>query len=63
MQSRDSAKAYFARLEMSLKLSTTWLPEAPPPLTPKDRTPPKPRGRYLFASWCDAWFSRPGYDT
>lgn len=38
-------EAYFARFEINLNPSTTWLPAVAPPLTPKDRTPPKPRGR------------------
>lgn len=50
----------FARLEISLKLSTTWLPAFAPPLTPNDNTPPKPRGRYFFASSWLWWLSRPG---
>lgn len=41
---------YFARLEIIRKPSTTCEPAAEPPLTPKDRTPPKPLGRYFFAS-------------
>ena len=44
---------YLARLEIISKPSTTWLPAAPPPLTPNDSTPPEPRGRYFLASACD----------
>ncbi|GJD02126.1 hypothetical protein ColKHC_10951 [Colletotrichum higginsianum] len=50
-----------ARLEMSLKPSTTWLPAEPPPLTPKLRTPPKPRLRYFLAVSWYGWLSRPGH--
>jgi hypothetical protein len=42
----------FAKLEMSLNPSTILLPASPPPLIPKDKTPPNPLGRYFFACSC-----------
>lgn len=59
----NGEETYFARLEISLKPSTSWIPAAAPPLTPKERTPPNPRLKYRLAvSWL-GWLSSPGYET
>ena len=57
---RSKAATYLARFEIISKPSTTSLPASAPPLTPKDSTPPKPRGRYFWARAWLAWLGRPG---
>lgn len=59
-QSYTNLQTYLARFEINLKPSTTWLPAAAPPLTPKESTPPNPRFRYFLAVSCEGWSGRPG---
>lgn len=54
------ASPTLARMLNSLMLSTSLMPSALPPLTPKTTIPPAPSGRYFSASPCDGSPGSPG---